>query len=78
MNLPPDADVKDIKPLFRDLNYHSIKMDDVDGGRRAVVVLREMKDVKVACAAISHKVVGDRHVEVRELDKLDLGKGFAK
>lgn len=66
--------MKDIKPLFRDLNYHSIKVEDAAGGRRAVVVLREMKDVRVACTAISNKVVGDRHVEVREFDKLDLGE----
>ena len=76
VNLPPDAEAKDIEPLFRELNYHSIKVEDVDGGRRAVVVLREMKDARLACTAISRKVVGDRHVEVREFDKLEFGEEF--
>lgn len=66
--------MKDIEKLFRDFKHHSIQIYDIEDGRKAVVVLSEMKDARLACEAVSRKVVGDRHVEVRLFDKIDAGK----
>lgn len=70
-NVPSGTSVDAVKKLFAPLDPLSVQRLG-RGATEFEVTLRDMRDVEIACSAVSNKVVGDSHVKVAPLQKMDV------
>ena len=75
LNVPPTATQEDVAKLFAEYNPVAVHVPGAEGAPldKVVVVLPGMSDVGIAVMGMSRKVLGDRFIEVKPYNLMDVG-----